>query len=732
MKKYYIPTSTLNFNNILSTESISPKLFYEKRGFGYSRWTSVYKNDDVNYATLLFDVPHVFKRKESNVEDHPMLIEIETDEIFSSLPNGIYFTNKTIYLNPWQTKFHFFSEDVKKIVESMSGSSLETKLVRLYKEGLCVSNFDGAYPNVDFNALEKPSQQDIDKYIEEDYRINKMKGLLYGYYIGANISSQKDLIKELASLKEIYNIFSSVISDQDRKPSKEQSNRLNELFDFWQSQQSLLQELKRACKESELPDEQLNVLCSKIKNILRAHRRIKRIDDLTSNPDYAINWVKQEIEKLNDKIANNRTLLKPDDNEIITIDKTLSEVAIQDSQMGKLFCFWINNVLSSRSFNGKISSVKEELSDAITSAAKDVIGESEWGNSSVRTYLNKLRHHLRGKEFDQSWDNGVLSSIAAVLIKGDDWKQLLDFMQSREMFDYRLAYAIYGVLNGFANMTRDFTDILLNKNKEDDYLSTVYFSIYEQLHGKNLRSLIPESNNRVQSKSNDNHITEQWREIGMKILSDNYYKQEKYIKYRECFENALNANGTNTDARRFLKILSSYVNKNAKLYQELKKELETGRCDDRAVIKQRNDNSRCLELSFGDSQDKKVSQCNSLQYSSPYSISQNKSYNSMLKDKRWIDECVSLFIKDDSEAQKQFKEDMEWFVDNHSEKVWNNNKKHYEKGCYYRKGISNRAVLDNLNKYLPNRLNQEEWVKKQYERIPIPKVLEYLENRYGK
>lgn len=728
MKKYYIPTSTLNFNNILSTESISPKLFYEKRGFGYSRWTSVYKNDDVNYATLLFDVPHVFKRKESNVEDHPMLIEIETDEIFSSLPNGIYFTNKTIYLNPWQTKFHFFSEDVKKIVESMSGSSLETKLVRLYERGLCVSNFDGAYPNVDFNALEKPSQQDIDKYIEEDYRINKMKGLLYGYYIGANISSQKDLIKELASLKEIYNIFSSVISDQDRKPSKEQSNRLNELFDFWQSQQSLLQELKQACKESELPDEQLNVLCSKIKNILRAHRRIKRIDDLTSNPDYAINWVKQEIEKLNDKIEKNRTLLKPDDNEIIIIDKTLSKVAIQDSQMDKLFCFWINNVLSSRSFNGKISSVKEELSDAITSAAKDVIGESEWANSSVRTYLNKLRHHLRGKEFDQSWDNGVLSSIAVVLIKGDDWKQLLDFMQSREMFDYRLAYAIYGVLNGFANMTRDFTDILLNKNKEDDYLSTVYCSIHEQLHGKNLRNL---TKNRTPFKFNDNSIIEQWEKKSKELLTE-YPSKTDRDRYAESLRYAFSENGTNTDIHRFLEILSRRVSKNTKLYKELKKEFETGRCDDRAAIKQRNDNSRSLELSFEDSQDKKVSQCNSLQYSSPYSISQNKSYNSMLKDKRWIDECVSLFIKDDSEAQKQFKEDMEWFVDNHSEKVWNNNKKHYEKGWYYGKGTSNRAVLDSLKKFLPNRLNQKEDIKEKYERILIPKVLEYLENRYGK
>ena len=31
--KYYIPTTTLNVDNILSTESISPQTFYAKRKF---------------------------------------------------------------------------------------------------------------------------------------------------------------------------------------------------------------------------------------------------------------------------------------------------------------------------------------------------------------------------------------------------------------------------------------------------------------------------------------------------------------------------------------------------------------------------------------------------------------------------------------------------------------------------------------------------------------------------
>lgn len=41
MKRFYIPTSSLNFNNILSSESISPKAFYTARSFGYGRWVSV-------------------------------------------------------------------------------------------------------------------------------------------------------------------------------------------------------------------------------------------------------------------------------------------------------------------------------------------------------------------------------------------------------------------------------------------------------------------------------------------------------------------------------------------------------------------------------------------------------------------------------------------------------------------------------------------------------------------
>lgn len=479
--KYYIPTSSLNFNNILSTESISPKVFYEKRDFGYSRWWSIEENNIEN-ITPLFDSPHKFERPSSDMEDHEMLIEISTDDEYRKLTDGVYYSDKTIYLNPWQTKIYFFSDSVKKIVLSLSDSSLETKMVRLYQRQMIVTSFDGKYPIIQDGI--NVNTEDTNRYIEEDYIINKMKGLLYGYYIGANLSSTKEQIQKLDSLRELQNIFSSIISSYDRIPSQSQRNRLNGLFEFLEHQQPIYLDLEKEVGSQEIVNRIFDVF-KRHGYFFQTIDRNSLITGLQSNAEHnpSIIWIKKEISKADGLVESSRKLLNPEDAEIIVSsrDKLVSQKNISDELMDKLFVYWVNNVLCSDSFNGKVNSVKESLSDEITKAAKNIVG-ADWNNSPIRTYLNHLRRHVRGEEFNQEWGNGLLSSMAAVLIKGDEWEQLLHFMQNKGMFDYRLAYAIYGVLNGFANMTRDFTDLLLNK--QYNYLSGVYCEFYGQLHEK--------------------------------------------------------------------------------------------------------------------------------------------------------------------------------------------------------------------------------------------------------
>lgn len=216
-----------------------------------------------------------------------------------------------------------------------------------------------------------------------------------------------------------------------------------------------------------------------IKAMLDWRKIVNKLQYDSGEPNYAISWVKSEISNLRKKMASYNTLLSPEAEEIITSNGKISKVSsIVNNEENRLYVSWVNNILIN--FSGKISPTREELADAITKSAIDTLGDS-WANSSIRTFLNQLRRHVRGEEFTQPWDNGVLSSIAAVITKGDDWENLLNFMQSKGMTDYRIAFSFYGILNGFANLTRDFTDILLNQKSA--YVAEIYREFYGQLHG---------------------------------------------------------------------------------------------------------------------------------------------------------------------------------------------------------------------------------------------------------
>lgn len=147
MKTYYIPTSTLNFNAILSTESISPKAFYALREFGIKRWTPIEENN-IDDVILLYENAKSFSRDDSEQEDHPMLVAITTEETFPPYSDGIFYSDHTIYIDPWHTRFIFFSEEHKRVALSMSDSVLDVKLLPLYNKQMVVQPFPIGYSKV--------------------------------------------------------------------------------------------------------------------------------------------------------------------------------------------------------------------------------------------------------------------------------------------------------------------------------------------------------------------------------------------------------------------------------------------------------------------------------------------------------------------------------------------------------------------------------------------------------
>lgn len=479
MKKYYIPTSSLNFNNILSTESVSPKAFYECRGFGYDRWTSIPENS-CEFAVTLYDYPGSFVRSQSDLEDHPLLIEYATDEDFPKVGDGVYACRHTLYFNPTTTLFIFFAEQDKKVALSLTESSLETKLVSVYRWRMVVDSFERRYAPIGIRGFDEIEYSEVEK----DRQINRMKGLLYGYYVGASIAAAPEQVKKLGIYLKIHNVFAAVASSVEREPTEAQCTQLKSAFNELNRFNPLYNDLLEFEGEDVRVERLIAILKKHGKDIL-PNDTDGLVASLKGGPAvecYGMRWIEDQIRQTQMSMAGQRVYLSPNKEEILVIDGKLAKICnefIADELMQNLFVSWANEVLVKPEFNGKVSSCKSALADALTFKAKELLG-SEWVDGNpVRCYLNALRRHVIGKnEFSEEWHDNLLSAVAAILSKGDDWEGLLRFMQAKGLADCRLAFAIYGELNGFANLTRDFTDVVLcRQNKERR-------AVYQEFHGQ--------------------------------------------------------------------------------------------------------------------------------------------------------------------------------------------------------------------------------------------------------
>ena len=390
------------------------------------------------------------------------------------------------------------------------------------------------------------------------------------------------------------------------------------------------------------------------------------------------------------------SLLRTDDSELVVDNNGVLTLKHPNTEVIALYKTWIEKVLLLPKYNGKINPERSELATELTIIARDDIYKENWEKSQAKISLNQLRRHLQGEEYTQSWNNGLLSSLAAVLIKGDNWEQLLQFMQYKEMFDYRLAFSLYGVLNGFANLTRDFTDNLLEL--ESSYVTEVYTEFYGQLFDQKLNiKTVEEPEITVLSQGQ---------------LHPDFYDQvisiwEMYPKKDRNKTNTiieiLNGCSYSTTRQEFISRLSrtkGFTRGGAIDY--IKKEL----------IQASSDNNQQV-LS---------------------NVAQQSLFSTgkIIEDTGWIAECENMII--DKKARKQFHEDVIWFINNHKE-FYQDIKKGIVKGKYFGHEKSNIKVYERLKYFLEDRRNPRNinmrWLCPIYEKIPISEILSKIKQEYG-
>lgn len=572
--KLYIPTCTLNFNNILSSESISPLGFYVRREFGNKRFYPVCANDK-EYAVLLYSKYPRFKIEENDLENYSMVIEIESDDYKEGFfekakeHDGVetYLCYYTINLNPFHCRIYFNSYQDRQGTLSKAEQSLENKFYKLYFANIVVKPEEKKSwyaPVVDmFAQQEKDDFEWSSSYsnceikhefidVSRDVLQDRIKGFVYCYLIGANSSVSNEIGKLKALSKKLRNTLSAVVNSPDKRPTQVQDDAiLNGIKEFNEIYSSIDEDSieNKNLLEAKLSDNPQGLPAKDAKKLLqhwgvydafcnKLHlRKVYDANDLwsclenTSSEAFTrvIDSMNGAVRRL--EVRDNAQQEKYAIESLLNIDENLS-LQILDSSYNHTF---YKKLICSQ-FMAEYKSIMEEkgveepLAQAYNGGVilRNMLGD-KWDSNPASAYVGALLNHFQeNSAFDLfAIDNDVLSSFAAFCQKGDNIDRLAEYLVQTGFSNYKLAYGIYGATRGFASLPKTFTSILINGNK--DYYQSFASHVWRMLNGVEIKDAV------LPKASTDTSVIME-SQLGSKIIENINIIEPKIAKQQKVVE----------------------------------------------------------------------------------------------------------------------------------------------------------------------------------------------------
>lgn len=507
-RKLYIPTSTLNFNNILSSESISPSAFYARRGYGFKRIEKVELNCFDNII-LLYDKFPYFDIAESEIENYPMVVEINTASCnanFREVANGVYACDKTIYLNPFDTVFWF--NNVSELVRTKvkSNPSIEVKLANFYNGCLAVvddtiSKYTYTLKNVVDGALNEDA-------IYADIRADKLKGILYGYLLACNNVCDKQVAVIKMHIRELINTLSSILSAPDFGPIMLKSKKLDALYSqldasvgqIGGSTQTLEEIIELKLQEYNVPNLVEILKKEGLYELWHNTLSTKHKANLSRVVRFSLKEGEDKVSALEhyEKMLYSTLIIKQEPTKLITIDdlpkiesNKIGSIPGQKEFWVKLLNLYLDKNLQKDSFlNGRYDYAKEGVL-----LCRDGLKETgvNWDISEHRTYLNALLSNLKSfTPFEINNTNSLsFKSFAMFFQKANiEILELKDLMESKGTGDMRYVYSLWGAVFGFADMPKNLTSEFFD-SQDEDYKVKLYKDIYKSLFNIDLKGKLP-------------------------------------------------------------------------------------------------------------------------------------------------------------------------------------------------------------------------------------------------
>ena len=489
--KFYIPTSSLNLNNILQSECILPISHYAQRLSGYKEYEQIEELRSCK-SIVLFKFPVKFDINDSGRYNFPVLIEFEDDtqtEDFceNERQKGVHICSHTLNLTPTNCRFYFFSKQAYDITLINTKDDKSIKYFNEYK----------IYPNLEKLALH-PLPEIIDFPQTEvgvckDGIIDKQKGVLYAYIVGRLYSVNHDLAAQLRLSQELYNILTNIIST----PSS--------FSNFSSKLSALLEEYKKV----DVIEKQ-NV--EKFENYLKEEKEIFSLEGDTISflkffqknnvfDCLCKSWIcdflpqtlhsHEDFSKLRAKIdeRTNGAFAEHKKKMSLSALEALRELSIVGNTVQIANAPLVNAVIR-YIIDGK--QTPEHLCanrlgfykgamDIVVPMLKREMGENNWKGSKEQEYVNNLYTFIASPTFPfnvNSIDNIELKSIAAFILKGQRFGDCIIFCRMAEFENYLYVLSLWGCLCGYMEMNRDALSDILDIQ--------TYSSVYEKLYGKSM------------------------------------------------------------------------------------------------------------------------------------------------------------------------------------------------------------------------------------------------------
>lgn len=503
--KYYIPTSSLNLDNILQAECISPSPYYLSRHTGYKNIEVIQELKGIK-RIVLFQYPVHFTIDDPNRYNYPLLIEVEDDyqlqgDSFQRESNGIYTYGRTLYLTPTNCRLFFFSENALRLTTINTKSNKSIKYFEKYR----------IFPTTAGLTLKEMPTVNIEErgYLADNTETqnDKKKGLLYAYLLGQKLSLSPELAHQNKLTQDIYDIISGIMANPSM--SEMFMTKLNVLVDEYKSEDAMEKEnVQKFYSHLNSDLGRFKFLSSCLIDLLKkwdvwdfVYRRLSKkwecntlplLSELISRDDYKRfgEIVEQHTEQ---SIASyKKTMPHPS----LTSIHNNNQIYIEGLP---ILTIAVNYIINHKITTEQLSAHRADHCLGIINEIKtyyiNEFGEDLW-DKNVRTYVNNLYSHIQNIGFPfniHSIENAELLAIAAFLLRGQNIDHYLTFLKMNEISDYCCPLMLWGALCGYMEMNKDVLSEVLNA----EYYEEIYRCLYKinmfKAEWKEIKSIIEEN-----------------------------------------------------------------------------------------------------------------------------------------------------------------------------------------------------------------------------------------------